>query len=228
MKLPLRNLILMVLMVASSGVAIALKPTKKLADQGPRFNLEAAIPERFDDWRIDPFITPIAASPDVQAKLDALYDQTLSRTDVNRRGQRVMLSIAYGGDQSTDKTQVHRPEFCYAAQGFQLSNSSEASLVIDQQYLPIRRLTASQGTRNEPISYWITVGDQVTLPGIGRKLLQMRYGISGKVPDGMLVRVSSISDHNTSAYALQDEFIKQMLAATKPEDRVRLAGKSSQ
>lgn len=228
MKLPLRNLLLMMMMVATSGMAIALKPSTKIAGQGPRFNLEAAIPERFGEWRIDPFITPVAMSPDVQAKLDALYDQTLSRTYINGRGQSVMLSIAYGGDQSTDKTQVHRPEFCYGAQGFRVSKSSEASLNLNQQSLPVRRLTASQGVRNEPITYWITVGDQVTLPGIGRKLVQMRYGLSGKVPDGMLVRISSISDDDASAYELQDEFIIQMLAAAKPEDRIRLAGKYRQ
>jgi EpsI family protein len=228
MKFPLRNLILLVLMLAASGMAVALKPTKKIADQGPRFNLEAAIPERFGEWRIDPFTTPVALSPDVQAKLDAIYDQTLSRTYVNEGGQRVMLSIAYGGDQSTDKTQVHRPEFCYAAQGFQLSKSSEDSLSLEEQKLIIRRLTATHGARNEPISYWLTVGDQVALPGIGRKLLQIRYGISGRVPDGMLVRVSSISDNITSAYELQDDFIKEMLSATRPENRIRLAGKLSQ
>lgn len=215
-------------MLAASGLAVALRPSTKIADQGPRFNLETAIPEHFGEWKIDPFITPVAVSPDVQQKLDALYDQTLSRTYINNRGQRVMLSIAYGGDQSTDKTQVHRPEFCYAAQGFQLSRSMEGSLEVERQTLPLRRLVAAQGTRNEPITYWITVGDQVTLPGIGRKILQMRYGITGRVPDGMLVRVSSINDDNASAYALQDEFIKQMLAATRPEDRIRLGGKFTQ
>jgi len=159
--------------------------------------------------------------------LDAIYDQTLARTYVNSRGQRVMLSIAYGGDQGSDKTQVHRPEFCYAAQGFQLSKSFENEVAMATGALPVRRLTAVQGTRNEPITYWITVGDQVALPGISRKLLQIRYGITGKVPDGMLVRVSSIGDQAPTAYALHDEFIKDMLAAATADDRVRLAGRAA-
>ncbi|MBN8455593.1 exosortase-associated protein EpsI, B-type [Accumulibacter sp.] len=227
MKPLVRNLILLLLMLASSGLAIALKPTQRIADHGPRIDLQAVVPRQFGDWKIDPLLIPVSVSPDVQERLDAIYDQTLARTYVNSRGQRVMLSIAYGGDQGSDKTQVHRPEFCYAAQGFQLSKSFENEVAMATGGLPVRRLAAVQGTRNEPITYWITVGDQVALPGISRKLLQIRYGITGKVPDGMLVRVSSIGDQAPTAYALHDEFIKDMLAAATADDRVRLAGRAA-
>jgi len=227
MKPGVRNLILLLLMLASSGLAIALKPTQRVADHRPRMLLEELIPQQFGDWKIDPFLTPVSVTPDVQQRLDAIYDQTLARAYVNSHGQRIMLSIAYGGDQSSDKTQVHRPEFCYAAQGFQLSKSFENGVATDAGILPARRLAATQGARHEPITYWITVGDQVALPGLSRKLLQIRYGITGRVPDGMLVRVSSISDQDASAYALHDEFIKDLLAATSADDRVRLAGRST-
>ncbi|MEF8755260.1 MAG: exosortase-associated protein EpsI, B-type [Accumulibacter sp.] len=227
MKPCLRHVILLLLMLAASGLAIALKPTQRIAEHGPRIDLAASIPQRFGDWTIDPMLIPVTVSPDVQERLDAIYDQTLARTYINSQGQRVMLSIAYGGDQGSDKTQVHRPEFCYAAQGFQLSKSVENEVAMTVGMLPVRRLVAAQGKRNEPITYWITVGDQVTLPGISRKLLQIRYGITGKVPDGMLVRVSSISDQQASAYALHDEFIRDLLAATTAEDRIRLAGRAT-
>ncbi|EXI69011.1 MAG: EpsI family protein [Candidatus Accumulibacter adjunctus] len=227
MKPCLRHVILLLLMLAASGLAIALKPTQRIAEHGPRIDLAASIPQRFGDWTIDPLLIPVTVSPDVQERLDAIYDQTLARTYVNSQGQRVMLSIAYGGDQGSDKTQVHRPEFCYTAQGFQLSKSVENEVAMTAGMLPVRRLVAAQGKRNEPITYWITVGDQVTLPGISRKLLQIRYGITGKVPDGMLVRVSSISDQEASAYALHDEFIRDLLAATTAEDRIRLAGRAT-
>ena len=158
-------------------------------------------------------------------QLDALYDQTLTRTYINSKGQRIMLSIAYGGDQSGDKAQVHRPEFCYAAQGFQLSSNFESQIRTESGTLPVRRLKAVQGKRNEPITYWITVGDNVTLPGLGRKLIQLRYGLTGKVPDGMLVRVSSIDQDTANAYQVQDRFISDMLAAVNEQDRIRVAGR---
>jgi EpsI family protein len=224
-KLRLRNVLLLALMLAASGLAMALRPTEKIADQGARIDIARMFPEQFADWRAAAGIVPALVSPDVKEKLDALYDQTLSRTYVNDDGQRIMLSIAYGGDQSGDKTQVHRPEFCYAAQGFQLSNNRESQITTESGVLPVRRLEAVQGSRNEPITYWITIGDEVTLPGLGRKLIQLRYGLTGKVPDGMLVRVSSIDQDVSKAYQLQDRFVRDMLAAINAQDRVRVAGR---
>jgi EpsI family protein len=224
-KLRLRNVLLLALMLAASGLAMALRPTEKIADQGARIDIARMFPEQFADWRVAPGIVPALVSPDVKEKLDAIYDQTLSRTYVNNDGQRIMLSIAYGGDQSGDKTQVHRPEFCYAAQGFQLSNNRESQITTESGVLPVRRLEAVQGSRNEPITYWITIGDEVTLPGLGRKLIQLRYGLTGKVPDGMLVRVSSIDQDVSKAYQLQDHFVRDMLAAINAQDRIRVAGR---
>jgi EpsI family protein len=123
-------------MLAASGLAMALRPTEKIADQGARIDIARMFPEQFADWRAAAGIVPALVSPDVKEKLDAIYDQTLSRTYVNNDGQRIMLSIAYGGDQSGDKTQVHRPEFCYTAQGFQLSNNRESQITTESGVLP--------------------------------------------------------------------------------------------
>ena len=219
-----RSLAIGFAMVMAAGAALALRPTVKLADE-QRFDLEAAIPKQFGAWKIDPSVVPISVSPDVQAKLDKIYNQTLARTYVNAAGQRVMLSIAYGGDQSSEQSQVHRPEYCYASQGFQLRGSQVARLVTEYGQISVRRLLAVQGNRKEPITYWITVGDQATLPGFGRKLTQIAYGLTGKVPDGMLVRVSSIAADTAQAYEIQDAFLNDMLHAASPQARLKLAGR---
>lgn len=213
-----------ILMLAAAGVAVAMKPTERLADKGAKVDLETMIPKQFGDWNLDPSIVPILPDPGVQAIVDKIYNQTLARTYVNGKNERVMLSIAYGGDQSGDATQVHRPEFCYSAQGFQVASSVASELLTQYGVIPVRRLFASQGQRREPITYWITVGDKATLPGLGRKLLQLRYGLTGKVPDGMLVRVSSIGARTEEQYKIQEAFVKNMLDAVKPADRVRLTG----
>jgi EpsI family protein len=212
-------------MAAAAVLAVALKPTTRLADQRPPLVLEKIVPADFGGWQVDKSIVPVTVSPDVQSKLDVIYNQTLNRTYINANGQRVMLSIAYGGDQSGDGTQVHRPEFCYAAQGFQLTRNVVGDLATRYGALPVRRLMAVQGRRNEPITYWVTVGDKATVPGLRRKLSQLAYGLTGKVPDGMLVRVSSIDADTRNAYGLQQSFIDAMLGAMPPQDRVRIAGK---
>lgn len=221
----LRPILVALAMLAASLSAVALKPTKQIADEKDAVVLERDVPARFGDWSVDPQVIPVSVSPDVQAKLDAIYNQTLARTYRNAAGQRIMLSIAYGRDQGGEGTQVHRPEFCYTAQGFQVTRNIVGNLITGYGDLVVRRLIAVSGTRSEPITYWVTVGDRATLPGIGRKLNQLAYGLTGKVPDGMLVRVSTIAANEQDAYRLEDEFINQLLAAMSPSTRTRIAGK---
>lgn len=224
MKLPLRNLILMVLMIAASGMAVALKPTKKIADQGPKVELETLIPKAFGEWRQELVNTAQVVDPQQKELIDKIYNQTLARTYVNAQGYRIMLSLAYGGDQS-DAMQLHKPEVCYPAQGFTLHRKMADSLSIDGASLPITRISTSLGQRQEPVTYWTTVGNRVVKSsGIDKKLAEMSYGLSGKIPDGMLVRVSSIDANVAFAYEMHDRFARQLLASLPPESRQRLAG----
>jgi EpsI family protein len=210
-------------MAGTSALTGALTPTVKLASGQRDFNLETMIPPRFAGWTIDTSLVPLKPDPERQAMIERLYDQTLSRTYVNQRGERVMLSIAYGGDQS--KTlQLHLPEVCYVAQGFQMLKDGDAILTTGYGALPVKRLVARQSQRNEPITYWITIGDKAVLSGIEQKLQRLAYGLSGKIPDGMLVRVSTIQASEADAWHLQDRFVAALLGALSARDRARLLG----
>lgn len=223
-QLAKKPLVLCLLMLTAAGLAIAATPTVRLADLRAKIDLETLIPESFGDWTIDRSIVPLMISPDAQAVLDKIYSQTLARTYRDAAGQRVMLSIAYGGDQS-DALQVHAPEVCYAAQGFDVARGMVAELVTRYGTLPVKRLTAVKGSRREPITYWITIGERVTTSGIRQKLAQLRYGLTGKIPDGMLVRVSTIGSDTTQAYAVQEQFIHKLLAELHDGDRARVIGR---
>jgi hypothetical protein len=109
MKISLKHLLTGIAMLAAAGLAIAMTPTHKIADQGPKLNLETMIPKQFGEWKMDETIAPLLADPKQTALLNRIYNQTLSRTYVNTAGERVMLSIAYGGDQS-DGMAVHKPQ----------------------------------------------------------------------------------------------------------------------
>jgi len=215
------------LMLVAAILSVTLKPTDRMADRLEPLVLAQMIPTRFGTWRVDTGVVPMVISADVQAALNALYTETLERTYINERGERIMLSIAYGRDQGGDGTQVHRPEFCYSAQGFGLSAIQSSTLNTSHGSLPIRRLIASQGARQEPVTYWVTVGEHATLPGLQRKLIQLRYGLGGQIPDGMLVRVSSIGRDAGEAYARQDAFIRDMVDGLAPGQRMRVAGKAA-
>ena len=44
-------------------------------------------------------------------------------------------------------------------------------------------------------------------------MAQLSYGLRGQIPDGMLVRVSSIDPDAQAAYLIQQQFIVQMFRA---------------
>ena len=218
-----RNFILLALMLATSVGAIVMRPTHRIADRGPKVDLEAMIPRTFADWREEKQSSAQIVDPQQKEMLDTIYNQILTRTYVNGSGYRIMLSIAYGSDQS-DSMQVHRPEICYPAQGFVLESKQTGSLAINHGTIPVTRIFTTLGQRSEPVTYWTTIGDQVIKPGIHKKLIEMSYGLTGKIPDGMLIRVSSIDPKTGHAYEIQNRFSAQMLEALAPEQRQRFTG----
>ena len=213
----------LVLMLLALWGAHAWKPRVHLADTRPKVELEALFPKQFSDWRIDERMPVQLISPDQAAVLDRIYNQTLSRTYVNRSGERIMLSVAYGGDQS-DGTRAHRPEVCYPAQGFTITASSKGTVRTSDREVAVRRLMSMLGGRLEPITYWIVVGGEVTTSGTEQKLAQLRFGIRGMIPDGMLVRVSSIEPDMARGHASQAQFISDLAAAFSIETRAMVFG----
>ncbi len=220
MNAPVRVWAAAILMVLASAVAMFMKPTEVLKD--PQLNLNALIPQKFGDWVVDPNIIPIKPTPDVQANLDSIYDQIVARTYVNKKGERMMLSVAYGGDQS-DALKAHRQEVCYTAQGFTIRSLSHGNLNYTGVEIPVTRMHAVMRQRSEPVTYWFTMGDNVVLGRVERMLVQVGYGLRGKIPDGMLVRVSSIDNNAKSAWVDQQAFIAAMAAGMGP-DSGRLLG----
>jgi EpsI family protein len=216
-----RNLLLCCLMILSAGLAVAMTPTKKLADAGPQLNLETLVPRAFGDWQVDERVAYQQVSPDLQAKLEKLYSQILTRTYVNADGYRIMLSIPYGANQSDDIS-AHDPEVCYPSQGFQTISRRQESIKTAYGDIPVRRMEAALGSRHEPVTYWFTVGRYLINNSWDRKLAQMRYAMKGQIPDGILFRVSSIDPDTEQAYRIQERFIHEMLGAT--QERKRLIG----
>ncbi|WP_312515660.1 exosortase-associated protein EpsI, B-type [Massilia sp.] len=221
------SLVIGVAMAATSALTGALTPQPRAPLPHELFNLEQMIPARFGEWTIDPNVVPLTPNSEQQGMLEKIYDQTLSRTYADAHGQRVMLSIAYGGDQSKS-LQLHLPEVCYVAQGFQMVQEDDDVLPTRYAPVPVTRLVARLHERNEPITYWITIGDKATRTGIQQKLRRLAYGLSGEVPDGMLVRVSTVGNDPRAGWRVQDRFVSDMLAVLPPRDRARLIGADAQ
>lgn len=214
--------VIAVLMFSASVGAIVLRPDQKVANVSA-ISLETMIPKEFGDWKEEPQRNLQVVNPQTQALLDKLYSQLLARVYVNKDGYRVMLSLAYGSDQR-GALQAHKPEVCYPAQGFTLHSSKKAPLTTPFGEIPAQRLHTSLGPRQEPVTYWFTVGDTAVQSSFQKRLVDIRYGLTGQIPDGMLFRVSSIDENLPRAKEMQDQFVNQLLKAIPPADRKRLSG----
>lgn len=219
----IKAIIVLVLTVLTFAGARAWRPTVRLADGRPKVNLEAMFPKAFGAWAVDEHMPVQLVSPDAQALLNQIYNQTLSRTYLNSEGDRIMLSVAYGGDQS-DGTSAHLPEVCYPAQGFQLLSKQTSDLPLGQKAIPVRNIVAKLGVRIEPITYWVVVGERIALTGTEQKLAQLSYTTRGVIPDGVLVRVSSIDPDTARAYRMQAAFVADLARALPARDRSFVVG----
>ena len=221
-----RHLFIGLAMLAAAGLALALTPRQMLAEHGPAINLEALIPEQFGEWKVEGAIVSLIVSPDLQALLDRIYSQMLTRNYINGKGERIMLSIAYGNDQSRSM-QVHRPEVCYAGQGFQVRDMNKGFIDLGGSKLPVMKLVATQGQRIEPITYWVMTGESVVRGGVEQSLARLKYGLTGKIPTGMVIRVSTISANESQSYRIEEQFVRDMLGAVPIKYRKVLAGAGS-
>lgn len=219
--------VLALLLIAAALLAVAMTPRKFLADQQVRETLKTMVPQTFGEWTVDTSVVPIAPPPDLQAVIDATYDETLALTYRNPQGERIMLSLAYGRNQHKGMN-THKPEICYPAQGFKITAPTvDSSFAIGDRVVSTKRLVAEMGQRSEPITYWLIIGNQITAFGYPQRKVAISYGMHGLVPDGVLVRVSSINPDQARAFALQDQFIQQWLSALPPGRRSRFIGGGS-
>jgi EpsI family protein len=211
-----------VAMCATSATAFALRPGPVDPSRPPSIVLRTAIQERFGD--LSTVVEPVQVlNPQVQAIIDDIYGEVLSRRYVTKDGYVVMLSVAYGKDQRDGLT-AHKPEVCYPAQGFALAGIDDGTLGTPLGTLKVTRLKTSLGPRQEPVTYWFTQGDQVVKTRVDRRIAQIKAAVTGQLPDGILFRVSSIDRVPENAFARQQGFVADLVTFLKPKDLKTLTG----
>lgn len=216
-----RSALMAALMCGTAAAAYALRPARRSA--GAQIDLETLIPARFGAWQQEMQSYAQVINPQTQELLDKLYNQILSRTYVAGPDRRVMLSLAYGGDQR-GSLEAHKPEVCYPAQGFKVIDERDGTLATPFGSIPVRRLNTSLGPRIEPLTYWFTMGETLVQSRWDKRMVELRLALTGQIPDGLLFRVSSIDRDPERAWRVQQEFVTDLLAALGPAERTRLAG----
>ena len=123
-------------------------------------------------------------------KRTKVYSQEVARTYTDGRGNIVMLLVAYAPVQNY-RLKSHRPEICYTAGGFRISDKHSETVAYRDGVSGLNtvRLVAQRENRLEPITYWMTVGHEISNSVVDHQLNRLKYGLRGKIPDGALFRI---------------------------------------
>ena len=197
-----------------------LRPTQKLADIKGELILEQAIPNQFADWHTD---TSQISAVDSESGGGKVYDQVLSRTYVNSHNERIMLTIAYGSTQNHE-LKVHQQEVCYKAGGFEINQLTHKTLSLLNANIFLTQMYAVKGNRNEPVSYWFTIGSNIISDRFERNITVLKYLFSGYIADGYLIRISNLSNKPNQAFQQHEAFINDFLSNLPPDIAKRFLG----
>lgn len=222
MSISRRSTFMGLVCLGAAGAAYALKPRHRLALMGSK-KLDAMIPRRFQGWEEQPS-DAIVRPEDEDDLAKLLYSQVVGRLYVHDSGPTVMLLIAYG-DTQNDLLQLHRPEVCYPAFGFEIEGNRRVDVPLDDGvFVPARALVAAGAQRIEHILYWTRIGEHLPTDNREQRLAKLEDQFSGIVPDGILVRISIVGDDPGKALAINQRFAADLLRAILPADRASLIG----
>jgi EpsI family protein len=211
-------------LLAGAGGALALTPRGRLVLLPAGKKIDAAIPQRLGPWTDMPSSGIILPNtPDSLA--GRLYGEVVSRVYAAPNRLPVMLVVAYGAVQN-DLLQLHRPEVCYSAQGFEISQQQRATIDMGNGVqLPARSLLARNDQRMEPIVYWTRIGDDLPTNGTEQRLAKLRQQWDGYIADGVLVRISTVSAPSAAVQAQLAEFARLMVTHLPRSIRPALVGR---
>ena len=213
--------------VAAYLLASYLQPLVNHAGEVPQF--EKLLPERFAQWQSVPGLVPqvdLSTNTEAGNDYDKPYDAVLMRSYKDKSGHVVMLAIAYAMQQ-TQEIKIHRPEYCYHAQGFTIAQQVPVSLARGKQQLTGNGLLVRRNGRNEWVQYWIRIGSGFPRTGMDARLQLLKESMQGQVPDGILIRVSSLIHDDADIpqqTAVQQKFLQDMLRSVVGNDLRVLLG----
>ena len=202
-------------MLGAALAAIALRPGR-LPAPAPTVQLESALPHRFNGWQGH-------AVADGMGLPGGRTGQWLVRQYVNQEGEGVLLSVTLVND-AGDALEARLAEDEMARLGSQVVRVTRDRLRLPGRSVPVTRVMAARGSRYEPMTYWITIGDRVVrgrMEWLGAQVVQ---GLSGRPVQVIEVRVSSVVTEMSQGFAGHDRFIKMLVAEMPAAGVNRLLG----
>ncbi|MFT4027239.1 MAG: EpsI family protein [Novosphingobium sp.] len=198
------------LLAAAVGSAVA--QPRRSEHRRAREKLGDLIPDTVGPWRFENSNGIVVARED--GPVDG-YDQLVSRKYRAAGLPEVMLLAAYGSTQG-GMLQLHRPETCYPAQGFALSDFSEVALhPVPGLAIAARRFTAVRDDRIERLIYWTRIADAFPRNTAQEYRAILRSLFAGEVPDGILVRFSTLGGDIAESDRALERFFPALIESAR-------------
>ncbi|WP_443971900.1 exosortase-associated protein EpsI, V-type [Sphingobium sp. CR28] len=216
-----RNMMMGGALLLASGIGYIRQPQpthKPIKDD----ELEKLIPTHVGEWQFLTSSGLVMPPPDELS--ETLYDQVFTRIYTAPNKPSVALLIAYSSIQN-GLLQLHRPEICYPAGGFKLTDTVLSPLRLpDGREINTRSFAASSPQRSEYVFYWTRLGDYLPNSWLDQRLAVVKANLRGEIPDGVLVRASVFSDANHQAKAALKRFMEELLVSLSPRGLQLLVG----
>ncbi len=174
----------------------------------------AMVPDTVGRWRFQQS-SGLVLPPD-DAMQDRLYDNLVTRTYSDGSDQALMFLIAYKNYQD-GVLQLHRPEICYPAGGYTLTNTLPVAVPIGRgEQLQANSFSANGTERDEQVLYWTRIGKYFPTRWRDQRFAVLRANLDGINPDGLLARVSMTGDNMRGSMPRMAEFIAELRANSPP------------
>jgi EpsI family protein len=198
--------------LASAGAAFALAPRRRLTRLGGA-TFDQITPRQVGDW-LSRDVSGLTAPSTADSLVAKLYDEVVERVySRGSTGAEIMMLLAHGASQ-TNELQLHRPEVCYPAFGYRVSDDHTLALrVAAGVALPARRLVAETEGRRECVVYWTRIGDALPVGAGQQRVARLESAFNGVVTDGLLARFSIVALDPAGATATLEQFIPSLLSA---------------
>ena len=153
-----RDILIGAACVGAAAAAYGLAPRRHVSLLAGK-SLDGIVPRAFAGWTSRD-TSDLVAPTDPDSLAARLYGVTVGRMYQHQStGTEVMMLLAHGDSQSDD-LQVHRPEICYPAFGFALSDNYATSIAVANGVaIPGRHMVATSPDRRETVVYWTRLGE---------------------------------------------------------------------
>lgn len=211
-----RDLLAGSLLLGITAASQWLKPVR-MYDRLTQDELSDAIPKQVGDYR---FATSSGlVLPPRDELSDRLYDEVLTRVYVAPGKLPIMALLAYGSVQNLS-LELHRPDECYPQQGFTITQPEVLPLPVGGRTIPASVLTATRANGYvEQVVFWSRIGAQFPPDRDSQSWLVARENFAGRMPDGLLVRLSVPTSERASAIAAAKSFLNALDHALSPIGR---------